>query len=60
MNDAVIDRIRQARHQISEEHAHDPEKLVAYYIELQKQYSRRLLESSQIEEDGVESTEMAS
>ena len=33
---------------------------VAYYIELQKQYSQRLFESSQIEEDGVESTEMAS
>ena len=60
MNDAVLDRIRQARHQISEEHGHDPDKLVAYYIELQKQYSQRLFESSQIEEDGVESTEMAS
>ena len=60
MNDAVLDRIRQARHQISEEHTHDPEKLVAYYIELQKQYSQRLLESSQIEEGGVESTEQAS
>ena len=55
MNDPVIERIRDARHQISEENAHDPEKVVAYYIELQKRYSERLVESSQTEEDGVES-----
>jgi hypothetical protein len=54
MNDPVIERIREARHQISEEHSHDPEKVVAYYIELQKRYSQRLLESSQIEEADVE------
>ncbi len=55
MNDPVIERIREARHQISEEHNHDPEKVVAYYVELQKRYSQRLLEPSQSEEDGVES-----
>lgn len=55
MNDPVIERIRDARHQISGENAHDPEKVVAYYIELQKRYSQRLIESSQTEEDGVES-----
>ena len=54
MDDAIITKIREARHQISEEHAHDPQKVVAYYIELQKQYSQRLLESSQVEEDGEE------
>ena len=50
MNDPIIERIREARHQISEEHAHDPEDVVAYYIELQKRYSQRLLESSPTEE----------
>lgn len=59
MNDPVIERIRDARHQISEENAHDPEKVVAYYIELQKRYSERLVESSQSEEDGVESVVLA-
>ena len=54
MNDPVIERIREARHKISEENAHDPEKLVAYYIELQKRYSQRLVESSQTEEGGRE------
>lgn len=54
MNDPVIERIRQARHQISEEHTHDPQKVVAYYVELQKQYSQRLLERSQLDEAGVE------
>jgi hypothetical protein len=57
MNDPVIDRIREARHQVSEEHAHDPEKVVAYYIELQKRYSQRLLESPQTEMGDVESVE---
>lgn len=56
MNDPVLERIREARHQISEEHTHDPEKVVAYYIELQKRYSQRLVESSQIEEGEAEST----
>lgn len=54
MNDPVIERIRDTRHQISEENARDPAKVVAYYIELQKRYSERLVESSQTEEDGVE------
>lgn len=38
MNDPVIETIREARHQISEEHHHDPENVVAYYVELQKRY----------------------
>ena len=57
MNDPIIERIREARHQISAEHTHDPEKVVAYYVELQKRYSQRLVESSQSEEDGVESVD---
>lgn len=37
-DDPAIKRIREARHRISSEHGHDPQKLVNYYIELQKQY----------------------
>ncbi len=36
-NGAII-QIREVRHIISEEHGHDPQRLVSYYIELQKQY----------------------
>jgi len=54
MNDPVIEKIREVRHQISEEHNHDPEKVVAYYVELQKRFSERLLEPSQTEEDDAE------
>ncbi len=32
INDPVIDRIREARHIISEECGHDPKKLIEYYI----------------------------
>ena len=59
MSDPVVERIREARHQISEENAHDPAKLVAYYIELQKRYSERLVESSLTEQDGAESFPLA-
>ena len=41
--DPAIERIREVRHQISEKHGHDPQKLVSYYIELQKQYQSRSL-----------------
>jgi len=34
-DDPVIDRIREARHLISEECDHDPEKLIGYYIRRQ-------------------------
>ena len=42
-NDPVIDEIRQVRHQISEQFGHDPARLVAYYLELQKQHADRLI-----------------
>ena len=41
--DPVIDEIREARHRISERCGHDPDQLVAYYLELQKQHRDRLL-----------------
>lgn len=42
-NDPVIDEIRQVRHQISERFDHDPVRLVAYYMELQKRHKDRLI-----------------
>lgn len=42
--DPTIDRIREVRHQISERFGHDPEKVVAYYAELEKEYAGRFLD----------------
>ena len=41
-DDSTIQRIRKARHEISEENQHDPQQLVEYYQELQKKYKERL------------------
>ncbi len=46
-DDPTIQRIRETRHHISEEHNHDPQKIVDYYIELQKKYKERLLEDTE-------------
>jgi hypothetical protein len=44
MNDEpTLTRIREARQRISAKCGHDPEKLVEYYMELQKQYQDRLI-----------------
>lgn len=45
--DPVIDEIREVRRRISARFDHDPERLVAYYMELQKQYGDRLLDAEQ-------------
>ncbi|MBN3926240.1 hypothetical protein [Nostoc sp. NMS4] len=37
-NDEAISQIRKIRHIISLENGHNPQKLVNYYIQLQKQY----------------------
>ncbi len=42
-DDPLIDEIRAVRHQISARFDHDPARLVAYYMELQKQYQDRLI-----------------
>jgi hypothetical protein len=44
----ALEKIREARHHISEQHGHDPQKIVDYYLELQKKYENRLV--SQIEQ----------
>ncbi len=40
--DPTLRRIREARHEISEENDHDPVKIVEYYRELQKKYAKRM------------------
>ena len=47
-HDPVIDEIREVRHRISERCGHDPAQLVAYYMELQKQYRDRLVDDATI------------
>jgi hypothetical protein len=42
-NDPAIDAVRAARIQISKEFCDDPTRLIAHYIEFQKQYAERLL-----------------
>jgi len=41
--DATLDRIRVARSKISGECAHDPAKLVKYYMEIQKTMAARMV-----------------
>jgi hypothetical protein len=45
-NDVVVDEIREVRHRISEQFDHDPERLAAYYMELQQRYADRLVGTS--------------
>jgi hypothetical protein len=42
--DPTLDHVREVRHRISQRCAHDPQRLVEYYIQLQAQYADRLLE----------------
>jgi len=46
--DPTVDRIRQIRHEISEECDHDPKKLIEYYMKYQKKYKGRLITSPRI------------
>ena len=41
--DEEIARIREVRHQISERFGHDPYRLVAYFMELQKEHPHKLV-----------------
>jgi hypothetical protein len=52
MSDPVIDEIREIRHRISARFDHDPAKLVAYYMEMQKQYQDRLLKTDKDAKSG--------
>lgn len=46
-SDPVIDEVREIRHRISARFDHDPERSMTYYIELQRRYQDRLIESEE-------------
>ena len=46
LSDPVIDEIRERRHRISARFEHDPAQLVAFYMDMQKQYQGRLIETA--------------
>ena len=56
LSDPVIEEIREVRHRISARFEHDPRKLVAFYIEQQKQYQDRLLGVTESAECNGQST----
>jgi len=45
-HDPVITEVREARHRISARLDHDPARLVAFYMEMQKEYQDRLSENA--------------
>lgn len=40
-DDPVIERIRQVRHKISEQHDHNTERLIKHYQEMEKKTKRK-------------------
>ncbi|HEV8578893.1 MAG TPA: hypothetical protein VGX68_07375 [Thermoanaerobaculia bacterium] len=56
MSDPPIDEIREIRHRISECFGHDPERLVAYYMELQEKYRDRFVDAPRKEPDDRSAT----
>ena len=46
-DDPVIARIREARHRISEEFDHDPQRLAEHYMKLQERHKDRLVRSTE-------------
>jgi len=53
VNDPVIEEVREVRRRISARVGHDPTRLVAYYIELQKRYQGRLIGAPEAEGIGA-------
>ena len=51
LSDPVIDEIREVRHRISARFGHDPTRLVAFYMEMQKQYQDRLIKTAKSSQD---------
>ncbi|BAZ82638.1 hypothetical protein PN497_02355 [Sphaerospermopsis kisseleviana CS-549] len=41
IDDSVLQKIREIRHQISENNQHNPHKLIKYYLELQQEYKTK-------------------
>lgn len=55
----ALERVREARHRISEQFDHDPKRLVEYYIEQQQHYKDRLVEASASEDQDDRSEKAA-
>ena len=53
-SDPVVDEVRAVRHEISARFDHDPERLVAHYMELQKQHRDRLIGTEEAVDRPVE------
>lgn len=51
--DPVIVEVREVRHRISARFDHDPVRLVAHYMELQKRYQDRLIKTTPLDVEGV-------
>lgn len=51
LSDTVIDEIREVRHRVSAHVNHDPAQLGRSYVEMQKQYQNRLIETKKRSED---------
>jgi len=54
----LIERIRDVRHQISEEYHHDPKQLVEHYMELEKKHQGRFINLIEIYQKKTEHSEM--
>jgi hypothetical protein len=54
-SDPVIEEVREVRRRISARVGHDPTRLVAYYIELQRQYQGRLIAAPEAQGIGAPS-----
>jgi hypothetical protein len=52
-----IAAIREVRHRLSERFGHDPYRLVAYLIELQKEHPEKLVRAPETEVVGTATTE---
>lgn len=52
-----IAAIREVRHRISERFGHDPYRLVAYLMELQKEHPEKLIPAPEVEGVGKATTE---
>lgn len=55
--DEEIAAIREVRHRISERFGHDPYRLVAYLMELQKEHPEKLVPAPETEVVGKATTE---
>jgi hypothetical protein len=58
--DEEVARIREVRHRISEEFGHDPYRMVAYYMELQKEHPEKLVRAPHSEAAGKKTGRQAS